>query len=235
VTLAQRVAPDVSVVRADAGDAIAWAEAQLRAPVVHPVIRVTVHASIAVVSGCAQRPSDADRLRAHAAGIGLWVRSSGGGAVLAGPWMLGASVALPPDDRRAALPLVASYAWLGTALVRWLGTLGVAAESASGHAPGDESAAWACFARLSCWEPHVGGRKIAGLAQVRRRHGVLYTAGVLLSEPPWALLCAVLGRPFEDAQRLGVRTTCCAEVLGRPVDAAAAATSLGGVLAEALC
>jgi lipoate---protein ligase len=232
--IASLVAHDVTVVRGDSSDAIAWGDTHMRDPVERPAVRVTVRASVAVVLGCAQRPSDANRLRAASAGVDLWVRKSGGGAVLAGPWMLEASVALPPGDQRAALPLVASYAWLGTALARWLRASGLAVESTGTEVPADERAAWACFARTSYWEPRVGMRKVAGLAQVRRRHGVLYTAGVLLADPPWDLLCAVLGRPAADAHVLATRTISCAALLGRRVDVHAQAASLGGALAEAL-
>jgi lipoate-protein ligase A len=233
--IAPAVAPGLTVAHGEAGDAIAWGEAQLRVPVERPAGRVTRYTSVAIVLGCGQRPCDADRLRAASAGVGLCVRASGGGTVLAGPWMLGVSVALPPGDLRAALPLTASYAWLGTVITDWLSLLGISAEPAALDVPADDRAAWACFAHSSRWEPCVGGRKIAGLAQVRRRNGVVYTAGVLVADPPWALLCAVLGRPFEDAQVLGLRTTSCSTVLGRSVDAHAASVSLGGVLAEALC
>lgn len=231
---AASVAPGVTVARGDAGEAIAWGEAQLGSPVAQPAVRLTLHGSVAIVFGCSQRPGDADRSRAESAGVDLCVRSSGGGAVLAGPWMFGVGVALPANDPRAALPLAASYAWLGSVFVDWLTTLGIAAVPARADSAADGRAAWACFARTSRWEPCVGTRKIAGLAQVRRRNGVLYTAGVLLADPPWPLLCAVLGRPDEDAQVLRTRTTSCAEVLGRSVDAHAAAISLGGALAGVL-
>lgn len=223
-------APDVSVVRGDASAAIDWGEAQLCALFERPSVRVTIHASAAVVLGCAQRPSESDRLRALAAGTGLCVRTSGGGAVLAGPWMLGLGVALPADDPRAAMPIAASYKWLGTALADWLIGMRIPATATAARAATDGRAAWACFAQPSCWEPCVAGRKIAGLAQIRRRNGVLYTAGVLLARPPWPLLCAVLGRPSEDAEVLATRVTSCAQMLGHAVDADAAAASLADAL-----
>jgi lipoate-protein ligase A len=76
---------------------------------------------------------------------------------------------------------------------------------------------WACFAGLSPWEVVAGGRKIAGLAQVRRRQGVLLVGGVLLDGPDWPLLCSVLRRPAAEAQGLAQCTTSWAQQGGPPV------------------
>lgn len=72
----------------------------------------------------------------------------------------------------------------------------------------------------------MGGRKIVGLAQVRRKQGVLLASGTLVSAPAWQVLCDALGQPAEDARRLARLTTSCEEQLG--------ATVLMEVLAERL-
>ena len=80
--------------------------------------------------------------------------------------------------------------------------------------PGNPALGWACFGGLSPWEVVADGRKIVGLAQLRRRTGVLLTSGTLLARPDWAALCAALGRPADDARALAGVTTSCEEQLG---------------------
>ena len=60
----------------------------------------------------------------------------------------------------------------------------------------------------------AGGRKIVGLAQVKRRTGVLIAAGLLLGRTDWETLCTAIGKPAVDAALLAARTTSCAEELG---------------------
>jgi lipoate-protein ligase A len=197
-------------------------------------VRVALYCTTAVVLGCGQRPTARDRLRATAAGIDLLVRRSGGGAVLAGPWLLGASIALPAWHPLAALPLPASYRWLGEACVRWLDGLGIAAESLPAEPGASAGAEWACFGRTSWWEVQAAGRKIAGFAQMRRRHGVLYTAGALLAPPPWPLMCAVLGKPHEEAVALAAGTVSCEQLVAHPLCAEWAAAAWCESLVSAL-
>ncbi|MDT4860255.1 Octanoyltransferase LipM [compost metagenome] len=147
-------------------------------------------------------------------GLEVLLRESGGGSVLTGPWMLGLSVALPPDHPLVATSPVGSYRWLGEAIAQTLQGCGVPSHAvapqdlrarvAAGAAAGPD---WACFGGLSPWEVLSGGRKIAGLAQVRRAHGVLLVGGVLLDRSPWSLLCETLGRPAHEAQQLADITT----------------------------
>jgi len=168
------------------------------------------------VLGCSQRRLLADL--GTRADVEVLVRAAGGGAVLVGPWMLGVSALLPAAHPLAACDTVPSYRWLGECLAQSLQQVGIGASALSperlrarrGERPAP-APDWACFGGLSPWEVLVGERKIAGLAQVRRRHGVLLVAGVLLQPPPWTLLCDLLGRPIEEAQRLALATTSCAE------------------------
>lgn len=233
--IAAAAACDAACVAGHVHEDIAWIDAQLAVPVERPAVRVATCAAPAVVLGRGQSPTAADRARAAAAGVDLVVRQSGGGAVLAGPWMAGASIALPPAHPFSALPPAASYRWLGETLVRGLETMGVVACALPLEArPRAAGTGWACFAQTSWWEVQSGGRKIAGLAQVRRRHGVVFVAGVLLAVPPWPLLCAVLGKPHADADALAAATVSVEELLARPVLSAQAVRELRRRIVAAL-
>lgn len=170
----------------------------------------------AIVLGCSQRRLLA-ALDAHP-DIAMLVRAAGGGAVLVGPWMLGLSALLPAAHPLAACGPVMSYRWLGECLAQSLQHVGIDATTLSPEALRARRAArpgpamdWACFGGLSPWEVLVGERKIAGLAQVRRRQGVLLVAGVLLQPPPWTLLSDRLGRSRDEARLLTLGCTSCAQ------------------------
>ena len=193
-----------------------WNELALARPVEATAWRLWAYCEPAVVLGCSQRRLLDDR--STVADVEVLMRTSGGGAVLVGPWMLGLSALLPAAHPLAAGGPVPSYRWLGEGIAQSLRQIGVAATALSPDAlrarrcersaPAPD---WACFAGISPWEVLVGERKIAGLAQVRRRHGVLLVAGVLLQPPPWTVLCDRLGRPIDDAQLLTLATTSCAQ------------------------
>lgn len=189
-----------------------WNEAQLQQRVTVPAFRLWRYRQPVVVLGCSQRRLLAE-VDAHI-GLEVLLRESGGGAVLTGPWMLGLSVALPSDHPLVSTSPVGSYRWLGETIAQTLDSCGVQADVippqdlrirvAAGAQTGTD---WACFGGLSPWEVLSSGRKIAGLAQVRRAHGVLLVGGVLLDQSPWALLCETLARPAYDAQQLTHITT----------------------------
>jgi lipoate---protein ligase len=226
---------DAAVRRASAAEEQQWSAVMLREPVAEPALRTWVYREPAVILGCSARPQARQRERAAAAGMEFCVRQSGGGAVLAGPWLLGASVVLPPRHPLVTTSIAQSFRWLGLAHQAWLRSLGIAAHAVTAPvAPRDNALRWACFGGLSHWEVAVGDRKIVGLAQARRRNGVLFCAGVLIAAPPWELLCDVLELPRAQALDLAGRTTSCAEVLGAPASAEALAPSLLRALSAAV-
>lgn len=213
-----------------------WNEQQLAAPVRAPTWRIWTYRQPAIVLGCSQR-----RLLAAArddADIALLLRGSGGGAVLAGPWMLGLSVALPAHHALSVSGSVASYRWLGELLATLLQEAGVAARAL----PAEEvrsratpaSLAWACFGGLSPWEVVVGDCKIAGLAQVRRRHGVLWVGGLLLDPPDWTLLCQPLSQGADAASTLARVTTSWTQERGARPESQLVAAALDARLRAAL-
>ncbi len=220
----------------------AWNEQALAQPVVAPAWRLWCYTQPAVVLGTSQR-----RLLPQLAGsasLPIVLRSAGGGAVLAGPWMIGISAVLPPSHPLVGGGAVDSYRWLGEALACVLYRLG--ATDAIALAPAAVPAArarlaaqgleWACFGGLSPWEVvAAGGRKLAGLAQVRRRQGVLLVGGVLLAPPPWELLCAALGQPPAGARELERVTVDLGGLVAGPAAGAnPVAAAIGAALDDAL-
>lgn len=209
-----------------------------------PRWRVWTYDSPAIVLGCSQRRLREQVERSVAERCAVLDRESGGGAVLTGPWLIGVSVALPPDHEWLAHGLLESYRRLGELHLEALAELGVlaaalppqhvAVQQAALLASGLPVCDWACFGNLSPWEVvNAQGRKLVGLAQRKRQHGSLLVAGTLVSMPDWDLLCDAWGQPG-DAAVLQQRTVSCAQVRGLPVSGAAYATVLERRLAKVL-
>lgn len=150
-------------------------------------------------------------------GLRVQRRSSGGGAVLTGPWMLEAMLRLPRQHPLASRGPVETARWFGQVHLQWLQERGI--QGAALH-EGRSTSHWSCFAGLGPGEVLVQGRKLTGIAQTWRRHHIHLSSGTLLYPPPWVLLCEVLGRPPGDAAGLQQRASSAQECLGRPVSPA---------------
>lgn len=120
-------------------------------------------------------------------GIRVVRRHSGGTAVFAGMGVLGLDVMLPAGHPLVCFDIVEQYRFVGEAWTAALDSIGVGAklvsvESARAAAKPDEGVdailRLACFGSLSPYEVEVGGRKLVGLSQVRRRAGVLIQSGI---------------------------------------------------------
>ena len=185
-----------------------WNKDILATPLKTATWRFWLYPDPAVVLGASQKQFfkyDQGRLP-----IPITLRSSGGGAVLVGPWMIGISVALPQSCEIYAASLMKSYEWLGKLLASQLRLFDVPCEALQ---PNDITncptfAQWACFAGSSPWEVFHEGKKLLGLAQQRRANGILLVAGLLVSETPWLILCDALERPKADVEVLRQSTTC---------------------------
>lgn len=183
----------------------------------------------AVVLGFAQRTEAArllDGERLAAAGVEVLERRAGGGLVYLAPGAMAClAVALPRGHARWCEDLTESYRWLGEALREGVAALGLRDARVVSVAEAREDAvrlrsnpdpAWAlvragCFAGLSPYEVvDVRGRKVVGLAQVRRRAGALFQVGVLLEDQaPLADAFSTDGRTRET-----VRTAFAARTAG---------------------
>jgi len=143
------------------------------------------------------------------------VRSSGGGAVLLGPWLLRAVLMLPADHLKLRQGPAGAARWFGALHRDWLRGHGIDAECHEGAAVPH----WACFAGRSGGEVLVDGRKLTGIAQTWRRDRVQLWSGTLLSPVPWPLLCRDLHRRIDHAQALAGATTTVQACLGHAPDA----------------
>lgn len=198
-----------------------WNRQQLSVPVTEPVIRFWSYEAPGVVLGRSQTGLVSAVDAAQRAGVPLAGRQAGGGAVLVGPWMLSVSIVLPVTHPLSLGGTLAGYRRIGERFAAVLRDFGVAAHAltpdeakAAQEEPGASDLQWACYGGLSPWEVVAGGRKIVGLAQVKRRTGVLIAAGLLLGRTDWETLCTAIGKPAADAELLAARTTSCAEELG---------------------
>ena len=203
----------------------AWNVRQLAAVAAVGLVRVWHHCSPAVVLGCAQRSLRPAIERRAEGVVALVERPAGGGAVLAGAWMVSASIVLPSGHALLRGNLIDCYRWLGRLHVEALAECGVRGYALPSHelrradaALGANAVSWACFGALSPWEVVAAdGRKLVGLAQRRQRDAVLLVSGTLVADPDWSLLCGVMGHP-EDEAALRRRSVSCRELAGRAID-----------------
>jgi lipoate-protein ligase A len=166
----------------------------------------------ALVLGSGQRPPEDWR---PPDGLPLVRRGTGGGAVLCDANYLMLDIALPPGDPRILDDVTETYRWLAERLASALDELGLREISLVQPAAvrrldeqAREAGRSACFAGLGPYELLDGqGRKLLGLAQRRRRGGVLLQAAAYLAGERESLAGLLwLGAPERDdlAQRLRV-------------------------------
>lgn len=143
----------------------------------------------ALILGSSQQPEEVNPVARRTLGVHVYRRSSGGGAVLTTE-QLGLDIALPANDPLLPADITESYRWLGEVWVAALAGLGIEGQLVSvAEARADVQALSPtlrriCYAGLSPYEVVVGGRKLVGLAQRRRRGGALYQCGVYLRWSP---------------------------------------------------
>jgi lipoate-protein ligase A len=166
----------------------------------------------ALVVGRGVRDGELNLAACRAAGLEVISRRSGGGPVLWDAGLLALDVVLPPGHPLADRDVTLAYRWLGAAVASALTGLGVPAAAiplADARAaqartdPITRLASRACFGGLSPFEVvDPAGRKLAGLAQVRRGVGTIFQCGIAL-EFDTAGLAVALGRDRGDADALG--------------------------------
>ena len=195
----------------------------------------------ALLLGSAQRLHEIDAAACRAAGIRLHRRGSGGGVVLADSTLLLLDLVLPHDDPRYRYDVTESYRWLGEVWAVALRALGLDARSvavAEARADAQELdplTRRVCFGALSPYEVAVGPRKVVGLAQIRRRAGALFQAGVYLQWAPWrtaALMAAPEAERATLVGRLAGRVAGLDELLGWQVEAGVVERAVEQALAD---
>ena len=133
-------------------------------------------------------------------------RFSGGGAVLMDEGLLSLDVLLPAPHPLLDGDLSAVFTRIGHAWARalqYLGCSDVAVHEGPARArrrgsPREQLLAAICYATLGRGEVTVGGRKVLGLSQRRRRAGGLVQCGLLRRWEPGALVQAFGGNADDE-------------------------------------
>ncbi len=201
---------------------------------VPPTLRLYAWEPACLSLGRAQPLADVDVQAVQSAGFGLVRRPTGGKAILHVD-ELTYSVVAPQAEPRVAGSIVESYRRLSAALLCGLERLGVTnlvADRQSTPPLTGGAGGGVCFETPSDYEITVGGRKLAGSAQMRAQSVVLQH-GALPLHGDIARLCPLLAT-HPDPARVRARATTVEEVLGRPVTWDEAAGALATGFAEAL-
>lgn len=222
---------------ADAGTLLARGRALLEglADDPTPTLRWYRSATPALVLGRGQ--GDLAALAA-ASGIPVVHRFSGGGAVLLDEDLLSLDVGLPAGHPWLAGDPGQVFLHVGQAWAGALATLGVpgprvhpsASTACRRGTPRERLLAAVCYATVGRGEVTVGGRKLVGLAQRRRRVGALVQCGLVRRWRPGRLLSA-LGADPDDAEitRAAVGLD---ELLRPPPDDDAVVTAMSAAVAR---
>jgi lipoate-protein ligase A len=188
---------------------------------VPPTLRLFAWQPACLSLGYAQSVADVDRIRLAQHGWDLVRRPTGGKAILHTD-ELTYSVTGPQTEPRLAGSVLESYRRLSSALLEALRLLGIMAESQAEVLRNEsEPKGPVCFEAPSNYEITVGGKKLIGSAQARRREGVLQH-GTLPLYGDLTRIIAVLAFPdaagrAAAAERLVNRATTAEIVLGYPL------------------
>jgi len=230
-------------------EAILLAVAEGKAP---PTLRFYGWQPPCLSIGYNQSAGEVDVGRCRERGVDFVRRPTGGRAVLHAD-ELTYSVVAPQDEPRVAGGVIESYRRLSQGLIAGLRALGVDAVQAEEWTPqlaavgarassgvrqiGDGEKPAACFHVPSAYEVAVGGRKLVGSAQVRRRGCVLQHGSLPLTGDVARILDFLRmpeGRREELKRELRERATSLGEALGRAVPFEEAARALAEGFAKAL-
>jgi lipoate-protein ligase A len=183
-----------------------------------PAVRWYGATQRALVIGSGQRLGEVDSAALRHTGVNLHRRASGGTAVLFVPGLLMQDLALPPDHPLYCTDITSSYAWLGAVWAEVLTRLGLGAvelvpvpSARTDTLTTADLVRRACFGGRSPYEVIVGGRKLVGFSQIRRRAGALFQVG-LYSAWPGEALTALLR--LTDEERSTTSSALAARVVG---------------------
>jgi lipoate---protein ligase len=180
-----------------------------------PVLYWSQAKQTGLVLGFSQKAAIINQQVLTAEHLPIYHRRAGGTAVLVGPDLLGLDVVLPAGHPLVLADIVESYRWFGETWVQALRLLDIQArvvtpdevrlqrELTKQEETRQREAVLrrACYASNSAYEVVVGQRKIVGLDMIRRRHGSLLQAGVLLH---WEseTLAELLGHNLDEQELL---------------------------------
>lgn len=182
----------------------------LNAGVRQPRLLLWQYDTPAIIMGCSQRPDEGQLQRSKQEGLPIMRRGSGGGAVLAGPWMLSVTVFIPAEHPVGKLDIIKIFSWLEQVWIKALLESGVSCKGVdktlieqSKQIAKTEGLEWACYASLSHGEVvSPDGRKLVGLAQIRKRKGIALVSGLHLKPCDWHTLCRVVTDDIRQASVL---------------------------------
>ena len=195
-----------------------------------PTLRLYAWQPPCLSIGYAQPVADVDRQRLNELGWDLVRRPTGGRALLHTDELTYAVIAAS-TNKHVAGGVLQSYQHLSLGLAAALTMLGLHVEVQPNiPVPEEQRTNPVCFQAPSAYEITVGGRKLIGSAQVRRRGGVLQHGSLPLNGDI-TRICQVLR--FEDeassqqsAQYIREQAVTVEELLGRPVPWQQAAEAL---------
>jgi lipoate-protein ligase A len=168
--------------------------------------------------GLAQPLHDVDLDALHAQGWGIVRRPTGGRAILHID-ELTYSVSGPSDEPRLTGGVLESYKRISAALMRALQLLGLRVQQQPSNALPGADAGPVCFEVPSDYEITLGGKKLIGSAQARRKGGMLQHGSLPLggdiARITQALRYASEAERSEAAARVRSRAATVAEGLGR--------------------
>lgn len=207
-----------------------------------PTLRLYAWRRPCLSLGCIQPASDLDLAACERESLPIIRRASGGTAVLHEA-ALAYSLVLPLGHFLAPGDVVESYRRLGPPVLAALGRLGIEGRlvepaEADRGGRGQGLGAVACFVGLAPFEVLVGGRKLVGNSQLRRRGAVLHHSMVPLDFD--ARRFASLLRTLDPAERSSLAGVLAARVgsarlaLGESVAPDHVAEALRSGLAAAL-
>jgi lipoate-protein ligase A len=185
-----------------------------------PTLRLYAWEPACLSLGYAQPLTDVDIPRLQACGWEMVRRPTGGRAVLHADEIT-YSVIAPLEEPRLAGTVLESYSRLATALVEALRLLSLPVEVQEHTGMEGKTPNPVCFEIPSTYEITVGGKKLVGSAQARRKEGVLQHGSLPLTGDLTRIL-KVLVFPDEEtrtraASHLLERATTVETALGRVV------------------
>jgi lipoyl(octanoyl) transferase len=137
-----------------------------------PTLRLYAWEPPCLSLGYAQPFNDVDLARLKANGWDVVRRATGGRAILHTD-ELTYSVIAPPDEPHVQGTILESYSRLARALVTAVRSLGLPVEMEEHAPPASATKGPVCFEVPSAYEIVVGGKKLIGSAQARKKEGVL--------------------------------------------------------------
>ncbi len=169
-----------------------------------PTLRIYAWEPACLSLGYAQPVSDVDMERLRTRGWDLVRRPTGGRAVLHTDEVT-YSVIAPPDEPRVAGTVLEAYNRLAAALVDALRLLSLPVQVQERAGTASKIPNPVCFEVPSTYEITVGGKKLVGSAQARRKEGVLQHGSLPLTGDLTRILQALVYPDDAARERAAVR------------------------------